>query len=37
MSKGTYWTPTVWKAMRLLVSVGSMLERSASGMSEDLA
>lgn len=35
--KGTYLTPSLWKGMRLQVSEGSMLERSASGTSKDLA
>lgn len=35
--KGTYLTPSLWKGMRLQVSEGSILERSASGTSKDLA
>jgi len=37
LSKDTYFTPSLWKGMRLQVSEGSMLERSASGTSKDLA
>lgn len=37
LSKGTYLTPSLWKGMRLQVSAGSTLERSASGTSGDLA